>query len=330
MECKRYLGLKIPEDKDSKTIAEVAKETLAFMAKNHIPITPKNYEDWFFVICQAKEDKHLLTNHNLFLLYEEYLKDKPAIFNVHDAKEVSKKLKNVVNESENIISLIDHNIDKHGKFMKDSKNAIEKKDLGQIKDLYKKIEELEEENKKLKEKIDKNRDILENLEDKFKEYKKLSFKDPLTGLLNRRAFYDTIEKLKNSIPFSIIYLDIDDFKAINDTYGHTVGDKVLKSIGEVLNNFIRKETKAFRLGGEEFAILLPNLDEQESLKIAERIRKVIENHNIRLNENKIITYTASFGITKYKDGESVDDFVKRSDEAMYQAKKTGKNRVAIL
>jgi len=329
MECKKFLTTKLPKNKENKKVSDIAKETLSFMAKNHIPLTPKNYEEWFFVMCKAIEDNHLLTTQNLFLLYEEYLKDKPAILNDFDAKEVSKELKNIVNESEFIIRVIDENIEKHGEYITDSKEAIEKKDTKRIEKLKKKIEDLEKENKKLKEKIYNNRYILDSLEEKFKEYKKLSYIDPLTGLLNRRAFDEEVMRLKDMVPFSIIYLDIDDFKMINDNFGHNVGDEVLKEIGEILNNFIRRDTKAFRMGGEEFAIILPNVDEKDSYKIAERIRKVIENHNIR-KDDKIISYTASFGITSYKKGEDLQDLLKRADEAMYQAKKAGKNRVFTL
>ncbi|WP_281950295.1 GGDEF domain-containing protein [Nitrosophilus kaiyonis] len=329
MDCKKVLNIKVPQKEENIKVSEIAKKTLTFMAKNNIALTPKNYEDWFFVICNSVDDMHLLTDQNLFLLYEEYIKEKPAIFNDYDAKEVSKELKNIVNESENIITLIDTNINKHSQFMEDSKKALEKKDIKMIDDLKNQIKILEEENKKLKKKLYENRYILNSLEDKFHEYKKLSYIDPLTGLFNRRAFNEEVEKIKDIIPFSIIYLDIDDFKKINDTYGHTVGDEVLKEIGEILNSFIRKDTKAFRLGGEEFAIILPNVNIEDAKNIAQRIRKVIENHNIKL-EDTIVSYTASFGITSYQKGEDINELLKRADEAMYQAKKSGKNRVFIL
>ncbi len=330
MNCKGWLSVKNVDIDDTKKVSEVAKETLAFMAKHHIPLTPKNYEDWFFVLCNAINEKHLLTEQNIFLLYEEYLKDKPVILDDYAAKEVSDELKNVANESENIISRIDSNIDKHRQYIKDSKEVIEKQELGKIDELYKKIDELEKENKKLKEKINKNIEKLDNLQDKFEEYKHLSYIDPLTGLYNRRGFEKELKRVINSSKnVFLIYLDIDDFKKINDQYGHNAGDEVLKDIGEILRNFIRKGTKIFRLGGEEFAIILSDLTQQDIYKIAERLRKVIENHNVRIDE-KIVSYTASFGITEYKDNESLKEFVDRADKAMYEAKKNGKNRVVIL
>ncbi|WP_187647846.1 GGDEF domain-containing protein [Nitrosophilus labii] len=330
MNCKRWLSLKKPNIEDTRKISEVAKKTLAFMAKHYIPLTPKNYEDWFFVLCSAINEKHLLTDQNIFLLYEEYLKDKPIILDDYVAKEVSDKLKSVANESENIISMIDSNIDKHRQYIKDSKDVIEEKEFGKIKELQIKINELEKENRKLKEKINKNIKKLDNLQDKFEEYKHLSYIDPLTELYNRRGFEKELERvISDSKNVFLIYLDIDDFKKINDQYGHNVGDEVLKNIGEILKNFIRKGTKAFRLGGEEFAIILSDLTQQDVYKIAERLRKVIENHNVRIDE-KIISYTASFGITEYKESESMEEFLDRADKAMYEAKKKGKNRVVLL
>jgi len=330
MKCKRFISLrKIEEKSESIFVSEVAKNALSFLTSHNIPLTPRNYEEWFFVICKAKEEKHLLTEQNLFLLYEEYIKEKPKILNDYDAKEVSKELKDVVNDSENIISMIDKNIDKHGKYIKQSKTAIKEQNTTKIDELYKKIDELEKENKKLRENLNNNRKKLDLLEDKFIEFKKLSYKDALTGLLNRRAFYEELKRLANAIQFSIIFLDIDDFKKINDTYGHLIGDEVLKEVGAILENFIRKDTKAFRIGGEEFVIILPNVDENISFKVAERIRKVIENNNVKEGEN-IIKYTASFGVTSYKKNESIDDMLNRADKAMYKAKKSGKNRVVIL
>ncbi len=324
-----------PKNEDKRHVTELAKETLAFMAKNQIAVTPKNFEDWFFVLCKAKEEEHLLTDQNLFILYEDYLKDKPQILNDFEAKQVSQELKDVASDSEDIVSLMDNNIEKHKRYIQDSKEMIKTKDEDKLNELYSKIDALEQENSLLKEKIAKNIQKLDSLQNKFHEFKKLGYEDPLTGLANRRGFEEDLQTLMAAGgPLYLVYLDIDNFKSINDTYGHSVGDEVLKDVGEILNNFIRKDTRAYRLGGEEFAILIPNVSEENSYKIAERIRKVIENHNIRLKdgdkEEKIISYTASFGITGYKEGESMDEFVDRADKAMYQAKKAGKNRVVIL
>ena len=329
MNCKKLTTLKKLDIKEIKEVSLVAKETLSFMAKNHISLTPKNYGDWFYVICKAKKEDHLLTDQNLFLLYEEYIKDKPEILDDYTAKEVSNELKSVTHETEKIVALIDENLKRHTEYIEDSKNSIKRHDLNKIEELHKKIKELENENKVLKEEIDKNIKRINNLQYKFLEYKKLSLIDPLTGLINRRGFEIELDKMKQKKDIYLIYIDIDDFKKINDTYGHDIGDEVLKVIGSILKNYVRKDATIFRLGGEEFAILLSDIDKKSVFNIAKRIRKVIDNHNLRLDD-KIVSFTASFGITKRKEKESIKEFLKRADEAMYTAKKSGKNRIVIL
>jgi diguanylate cyclase (GGDEF)-like protein len=148
------------------------------------------------------------------------------------------------------------------------------------------------------------------------------FKDPLTGLLNRRFFNAyLLKRLKSDpSPTSFILLDLDNFKRINDTYGHDFGDRVLRHVARILRRSIRKEDIAVRWGGEEFGIFVKApLD--VALKLAERVRK-------RLEESPIdgIKITASFGVGEYK-GEDPKEFFKKVDEALYRAKRKGKNRV---
>lgn len=124
-------------------------------------------------------------------------------------------------------------------------------------------------------------------------------------------------------------LDIDNFKKINDTYGHQSGDLALKEISLILRSYLRANTIIGRLGGEEFGIILPNVPLEDAIKIAERIRSVIENREIKY-EDKIIRITASFGITEVKEGDTFDTLYKRVDEALYKAKKDGKNTIKWL
>jgi len=148
------------------------------------------------------------------------------------------------------------------------------------------------------------------------------FKDPLTGLLNRRFFNAyLLKRLKTDPPpTSFILIDLDNFKQINDTYGHDFGDKVLRHVARILKRSIRKEDIAVRWGGEEFGIFV-KAPLEVAVKLAERLRK-------RLEENPVdgIKITASFGVGEYK-GEDPKEFFKKVDEALYRAKRKGKNRV---
>ena len=154
--------------------------------------------------------------------------------------------------------------------------------------------------------------------------------DKLTGLYNRLFFdkqysYLTNRSMKENSPLSMIIIDIDNFKKINDTYGHKKGDLILQKVGEVLKRSIRKNDLAFRYGGEEFVILLPDTHLKEAHIIADRIRNIIP-QKIKINNNPI---TISGGVGEYK-GEDARDFFKKIDKALYEAKKSGKNKVVSI
>jgi diguanylate cyclase (GGDEF)-like protein/hemerythrin-like metal-binding protein/PAS domain S-box-containing protein len=152
--------------------------------------------------------------------------------------------------------------------------------------------------------------------------------DGLTGLYNRHHFYKYLEEgilalQERQRPMSLILFDIDLFKRVNDTWGHPVGDDVLKYISKIVTSHMRKSDTVFRIGGEEFVILLQNTEELEAIQIANRISRY-------LNENThpvAGTVTASFGVAQYSKNESLNQWYIRADDAMYRAKKRGRNRV---
>ncbi len=159
------------------------------------------------------------------------------------------------------------------------------------------------------------------------KFKKLlenyAYKDPLTDAYNRRYFFEKIKKLPKSTN-SLIMIDIDHFKLINDTYGHEMGDYILKELIKLIKVLVRKNDVIVRWGGEEFIILLKNVDRNKAVKIAEKIRKKIESYNF-----KGIKITASFGVKETKDNITTDD-LKILDQALYLSKTKGRNQVNIL
>lgn len=149
--------------------------------------------------------------------------------------------------------------------------------------------------------------------------------DPLTGLLNRALL---MEKLKHAaalyarsnIKVSLICLDLDHFKRVNDQLGHTGGDITLQQVAEVLQKRVRLTDFVFRIGGEEFLLLLFNADELQALEIAESLRQTIESH-------PSIPTTASFGVCELRPDWSIEEWLKSADKNLYQSKNTGRNRV---
>ncbi len=164
----------------------------------------------------------------------------------------------------------------------------------------------------------------------IEEKKKLiteSFTDPLTGILNRRAILEELSQRMNHHLYdfehlSILMLDIDFFKKINDNYGHIVGDKVLIKVSEIISQLIRGFDTVGRFGGEEFLVILPNTNSENAYKAAERIRKKIEETEF----DDIEHLTVSIGFTSYAD-ESIESLINKADQNLYEAKRTGRNKV---
>ncbi len=167
-------------------------------------------------------------------------------------------------------------------------------------------------------------------DDLYNEIVKLIFYDPLTQAYNRKYFFyilkKEIEKSRRfKYPLSLIYIDLDDFKKINDTYGHRVGDEILKYFSNLILKNIRKADIFARLGGEEFAILLPEMKVEEAKKVAERLLALI-----KATPYEGIKLSASIGITQLRDDDTLETFLDRADKAMYFAKNSGKGRIKVL
>jgi len=172
----------------------------------------------------------------------------------------------------------------------------------------------------------KNRQ-LEELLDKVNY---MAITDVLTGLFNRRRFHDVLsseyERAKRyGIPFSLVLLDIDYFKKVNDTYGHTVGDAVLREVATILKNSIREIDTAARYGGEEFVVVLPNTEKGNAQIFAERMRQSIERHAFS-GVNKNITVSIGIGGMPDAKVEDEDKLIRCADFALYRAKQLGRNR----
>ncbi|WP_028840667.1 MULTISPECIES: GGDEF domain-containing protein [Thermodesulfobacterium] len=160
--------------------------------------------------------------------------------------------------------------------------------------------------------------------------------DPLTGAYNKRFFYEILENSFEDFKrygkkFSIIFIDIDNFKKINDNYGHMTGDLVLKTLVMIIKKTLRKNDLVFRFGGEEFVVLLPETDTENAIAIAERVREEIAKEQIEIKQNQTLSITVSCGVAAInKDMVNPKDLIEIADNALYKAKKEGKNRVCYL
>lgn len=207
-------------------------------------------------------------------------------------------------------------------------NDMNAKLAAHAKDLEKEVairtEELEQTLKRLMEEIAVRKEAEEEL-------KVLATTDSLTGIYNRRKFEESLgietqRAVRYKIPISLIEVDIDYFKNVNDIYGHLAGDDVLVEITKLVGKNIRDVDVFARWGGEEFMILVSHNDIEGARILAEKLRTMLEKHRIA----GIGSVTCSFGAAQFNEGDTVDSFLKRTDDALYNAKRSGRNRVCIL
>jgi diguanylate cyclase (GGDEF)-like protein len=153
--------------------------------------------------------------------------------------------------------------------------------------------------------------------------------DEKTGLYNNK-FFNTLskielEKAKRGKSMSLLVIDLDKFKRVNDTYGHLVGDKILERLAKILLEQVRKYDIVSRFGGEEFFVLFPDTNLKKAKKVAERLRKRVEGDKFM----KKYTTTMSGGVSEYGKGDSINKMTKRADKALYKAKENGRNRIEV-
>ncbi len=176
-------------------------------------------------------------------------------------------------------------------------------------------------------------ELIKSLESEIEELQKQSNIDPLTKLYNRKALeIDAKELLKHTsqrnLNISLLMIDADDFKKVNDTFGHLAGDKVLILLAKLFKLSIREYDRAYRYGGEEFLIIFNRADKKDAKKVAERIMKTVRENKL-IYKGQTIRITLSMGLTSHQKGDTLESMIERADAAVYQAKHDGKDRLVV-
>ena len=169
----------------------------------------------------------------------------------------------------------------------------------------------------------------------MEKLQKLAITDGLTRLYNSRSFYTQLEQEVDRIkryrhPLTLLVLDIDHFKDYNDKFGHLEGDKVLVRFSQIIRSCLRTNDSAYRYGGEEFTVILPETAGEEARTVAQRIRAALEAEPFTPKDGEVETVTISIGVTEYHPKEELSTFIQRADEAMYHSKRSGRNKVSML
>lgn len=199
------------------------------------------------------------------------------------------------------------------------------------KELNEKNQNLKALTQDLEERVDKRKDELRKA---YKEIKSLALTDELTGLSNRRSitellYFEEDKAIRKKHVFSIALMDIDNFKSVNDTYGHDIGDKVLKVVSEVASSVLRQQDKVARWGGEEFLLLFPEIGIKEAFNVADRVRNEVEKRSIPVLDN-MLSVTVTIGLCSYHEDLGIKGVIKEADEGLYIGKKKGKNQVVKM
>ncbi|ADU96579.1 diguanylate cyclase [Thermovibrio ammonificans] len=322
-------------------ITQIAKEELKFLARNNIPLIPENYILWFEIFCYLHENGLELSDLEIMGLFKEKY---PTVDNVEavllqvedEDRELLKSVaQEIVTEIEKLIEVIvDHNntLEEKENSFKEIRNRVAdssvKDLLGQV------LEELcviRQQNEELKNKLEEANQQIKKLTQELEQTKKEASIDFLTQVANRASFDRAITDMVNDFyrrnyPFALLMIDIDNFKKINDTYGHQAGDYVLRELARLLKSQLRARDIIARYGGEEFAILLPGVTFSQAIRVAERLRKSVEKHLFKYND-QVIPVTISVGVAMMRDGLDETALVEKADKALYLAKRSGKNQV---
>ncbi|WP_457628498.1 GGDEF domain-containing protein [Persephonella sp.] len=289
-------------------INKVARDTLSFMAVMGIPFTPSNYQKFFYAFWHIHEKKIKYDNP------QEVFKLAEAIGRRVDIQQILKDIERRLEETEGQMVYVRGRLKNRREF-----EELQKVMLATANETISFIEKQKEYIKKLKEEL-----TTKTIE---------AMTDGLTGLYNRGTFERDIKKLiRERKAFCLVLFDLDDFKKINDTYGHANGDRVLKTFAKILEKYPSPNLLKYRTGGEEFALVIPE-GEEKAVWTANRIRQIWANKVFTMN-SKPVRFTVSAGVSCYK-GEKKDpeegfwEIYEKADTALYRAKGSGKNRVEV-
>lgn len=304
---------------------------------------PQLYELWYRYFQGDPEIVRAIDSHHgemnevaCFKIHKRFLSESAR----DDAvKKITDHVQQAITEISLMLSSAKDAASDYGSNLDDVQNRLDNahslEDLGQV------VSALVADTRKMAEKnqalelqlVSSSRQVTE-LRENLDNVRKEAMTDGLTGLSNRKSFdrqiRDCIEAAdEQGTPLVLMMLDIDYFKKFNDTFGHQVGDQVLRLVARTLTDNVKGRDIAARFGGEEFAIILPETGLESGLKVADILRKLVENKEVinKSSHETLGRITLSVGVAQYKAGESISDFIERADAALYQAKRSGRNRV---
>ena len=332
---------------DQKTITEIAKKVLLEMGQKGVALTPENYEVWFEYCTGSNESlrthiNEIVTSGKTFTaeinkdLYDMFFgkgKEERIVTKIHLG--IQKILKHILHEILGQSNSITHYSKNLNTYLCQLDSAKELSEIRQIvKDIIKDTTTMEESSRTLQQQLKKATAEAQDLKQNLEKSEREMLIDILTGVCNRKAFdkkinefYDRFKK-KNDF-FSVIMLDIDLFKKLNDSYGHRIGDEVLALVGARLKECVKGKDFIARYGGDEFVVLLPMTSLKQTTIVAENIRKDMNEKQLKLKKTgeRIGSISVSLGVSQIHSRDTINSVIERADEALYLAKSAGGNNI---
>ncbi|MEK9646527.1 MAG: GGDEF domain-containing protein [Alphaproteobacteria bacterium] len=330
----------------SESASKFALSAIKRMQKLDLPANPLNFAIWYEYFAGKNSnlkqsvdklitDKNTIGADDFAEIYERYIKAGAC----DKDRNWSERIDSVAERIVKALSAAGTGTAEYGEALENFSGSLDKaSSIDQIRHLV--VEIIEETNsmdvqsRELQKKMQESAEAITELRQALEESRRDALTDGLTGIPNRKCFDQDLhagvtETMVSGEPLSLIFADVDHFNQFNDMHGHALGDQVLRLVGKILHDCVKGQDTAARYGGEEFAVILPDTTSGGATAVAESIRKTVNSKKLvsKGGTDDFGAVTISLGVTTYATGEAISDFMERADQALYLAKKLGRNRV---